>query len=232
MLYNTKKSIKIAEIIFDIVYISVVLFLAIFILSKTDSFGTPYWMFGLITLILIIGDCFHLIPRIIMMWYENAKLKIALGMGKMITSVTMTLFYFGLWCIGILTFKLNTTIWTVLTLVVFIFAFVRILLCLLPQNKWVTDEASTNWILLRNAPFIIVGIIVTIQYAICGIAENASVIANQGPAFLWIVIVVSFVFYIPVLFLAKKHPKIGMLMIPKSCAYVVMIIMGLSFPCS
>ena len=33
--------------------------------------------------------------------------------------------------------------------------------------------------------------------------------------------------YLPVTLLSKKMPKIGMLMIPKTCAYVWMIVMGL-----
>ena len=40
-------------------------------------------------------------------------------------------------------------------------------------------------------------------------------------------IVVSFGCYLPVTLLSKKMPKIGMLMIPKTCAYIWMIVMGL-----
>ena len=52
---------------------------------------------------------------------------------------------------------------------------------------------------------------------------------TDGPGLLWIEILMSFMFYIPVVFLAKKHPKIGMLMLPKSCAYVISVLMGSSF---
>ena len=45
-------------------------------------------------------------------------------------------------------------------------------------------------------------------------------------SYLWIAIGVSFLCYIPVVLFAQKHPKVGMLMLPKSCAYVAIIIMG------
>lgn len=38
---------------------------------------------------------------------------------------------------------------------------------------------------------------------------------------------ISFGCYLPVTFLSKKHPKVGLLMIPKTRAYIWMIVMGL-----
>ncbi len=40
--------------------------------------------------------------------------------------------------------------------------------------------------------------------------------------------ILSFLFYFPVTLLAKKHPKVGMLMIPKTLAYIGMISLGLA----
>lgn len=40
-------------------------------------------------------------------------------------------------------------------------------------------------------------------------------------------IIISFGCYLPVTLFSKKMPKIGMLMIPKTCAYVWIIVMGL-----
>jgi len=39
-------------------------------------------------------------------------------------------------------------------------------------------------------------------------------------------IVLSFGFYIPVVLFADKIPMIGMLMIPKTCAYVWTVVIG------
>lgn len=43
---------------------------------------------------------------------------------------------------------------------------------------------------------------------------------------MWLSIVLSFGFYIPVVLWADSIPLIGMLMIPKTCAYVWAVLMG------
>jgi len=43
---------------------------------------------------------------------------------------------------------------------------------------------------------------------------------------MWMTIVLSFVFYIPVVLWADVVPTIGMLMIPKTCAYVWTVLIG------
>ena len=46
--------------------------------------------------------------------------------------------------------------------------------------------------------------------------------------FMWLAITLSFLFYIPVVLFAEMIPMIGMLMIPKTLAYVWIVVMGLS----
>ena len=43
---------------------------------------------------------------------------------------------------------------------------------------------------------------------------------------MWLTIVLSFAFYIPVVLFADTYPLIGMLMIPKTCAYVWTVLIG------
>ena len=43
---------------------------------------------------------------------------------------------------------------------------------------------------------------------------------------MWLTIVLSFGFYIPVILWANTVPMIGMLMIPKTCAYVWTVLIG------
>ena len=45
---------------------------------------------------------------------------------------------------------------------------------------------------------------------------------------MWLAIVLSFAFYIPVVLFAEMIPMIGMLMIPKTLAYVWIVVMGLN----
>ena len=44
--------------------------------------------------------------------------------------------------------------------------------------------------------------------------------------FMWLTIVLSFAFYIPVVLFADSIPLLGMLMIPKTCAYVWTVLIG------
>jgi hypothetical protein len=46
--------------------------------------------------------------------------------------------------------------------------------------------------------------------------------------FLWLAVLISFSFYIPVVLWADVNPLIGMLMLPKTCAYVWLMWMGFS----
>ena len=51
---------------------------------------------------------------------------------------------------------------------------------------------------------------------------------NNDKAFrwMWLTIVLSFGFYVPVVLWADVNPMIGMLMIPKTCAYVWTVLIG------
>ncbi|MEG0108801.1 MAG: hypothetical protein RR705_08120, partial [Lachnospiraceae bacterium] len=109
----------------------------------------------------------------------------------------------------------------ILTVVIWILAIMRITLCLLPQNKWTGRPPSYKWGIYRNIPFVIMGIMVLLFFAVCG--------GSQLPQlrFIWLAILLSFAFYIPVVLGANKNPKLGMLMLPKTLAYVWIICMGL-----
>jgi len=56
----------------------------------------------------------------------------------------------------------------------------------------------------------------------------SSAYQTNDRAFKWIgwSIVASFGFYTPVILLAPKYPLLGMLMIPKTCAYLVVAIIA------
>jgi len=224
MLYETKKTVKLAETIFDIAYLSIVSISACLLLTYTASVGSLQWKFGWLTLLLAVGDAFHLIPRIKAMW--NPKLTnhmTALGIGKMISSITMTLFYFGLWHIGTGFYgKYNQY----LNVVVVFLVVIRIIFCLLPKNNWISGERSSRWALWRNLPFFLLGVTVMTLFAV-GAAGNTT-----GFGLLWLVLLISFACYLPVVLYSNRYPKVGMLMIPKSCAYIAIVLMGFSLPCT
>ena len=98
---------------------------------------------------------------------------------------------------------------------------IRILLCLLPQNKWQERYPPVTWGILRNIPFFLQGALVAILYFL---SRNTS--SGLGP--MWLAIALSFLFYLPVVLWANKNPRIGMLMLPKTCAYLWMLVICLS----
>ena len=196
--------------------------------------------YGLIILIMLlgIGDAFHLIPRIIKnIKGDFKKSDFYLGLGNQISSITMTIFYIVLilllgvslkpiddlaiptsmidnikHCLS--AFFMTTTNPSLDFLIssIFYLGIIRIILCLLPQNNWYKKEGNFKWSVIRNIPFIIMGIIMTIY------------MIKYSYYYLGILILLSFLFYIPVALFAKKNPKLGMLMIPKTICYILMII--------
>jgi hypothetical protein len=166
------------------------------------------------------GDAFHLVPRMYALLTDGIANHVsALGFGKMVTSITMTVFYvllFQVWKI-----RYSQTPRSGLTVIVYILAVTRIVLCLLPQNEWLSNDAPFIWGIYRNIPFVILGIIVIVAFF-----RNTR--QNSDPAFrfMWLAITLSFAFYIPVVLWADTIPIIGMLMIPKTCAYVWIVLMG------
>ena len=79
------------ETIFDIAYLIFAAVSGILLLRKAAGRKHVY-IFGIMTLILGLGDSFHLVPRVLNYWFEG-DYTAALGIGKLVTSVTMTAFY-------------------------------------------------------------------------------------------------------------------------------------------
>lgn len=43
---------------------------------------------------------------------------------------------------------------------------------------------------------------------------------------MWLAILLSFLFYLPVVLWADAVPEVGMFMLPKTCMYIWMVVMG------
>ena len=150
----------------------------------------------------------------------NDKIKIMLGRGLQISSITMTAFYIILMYVWKLTFpELSAPV--AVEAMVWISALIRIIICILPQNNWCTEDGNMKLSVLRNAVFAVTGIGVIILYAMSG-NTNGYHLTRMVAA-----IIISFGCYIPVTLFSKTKPKVGLLMIPKTCAYMWIIAMGL-----
>ncbi len=208
----------IAETIFDILYLTGVITCGIIMFKKSKP-NSLVKKFGLMSIILGVGDSFHLVPRMYALWTDGLeKNAAALGIGKLITSITMTVFYLILYYIWRSRYKIQNQ--SNLTLTMWILTILRIVICLLPQNQWLNYNQPLLFGILRNIPFTIMGIIIIILFARESKKSNDKVFH-----FMALAIALSFGFYLPVV-LFSKIKIIGMLMIPKTLAYVWIVTMG------
>ena len=186
------------------------------------SQGNPLFiLYGILTLTLCGGDAFHLVPRILRaVRGSNDKIKRQLGIGLQVSSITMTVFYIILMYIWKLTFP-ELAVPGSIEAVVWISAIVRIVICLFPQNNWCSDEGNLKLSVIRNAVFAVTGIGIIILYAMSGNTYGYHMTRMVAA------IIISFGCYLPVTLFSKTKPKVGLLMIPKTCAYMWIIAMGL-----
>jgi hypothetical protein len=98
---------------------------------------------------------------------------------------------------------------------------VRFALMALPANNWNNVEPVQPWSTLRNLPLMLQGL--GAAYLILRDAGRA-----RDRTFQWIgaSILISYACYIPVIFFVQRVPTIGMLMIPKTVAYVVIAVVA------
>lgn len=209
----------IIETLFDVCYLVSVITIGIRMVKSSKN-NRQFKLFGWMAIVLGAGDSFHLIPRIIALCTTGLEnFTVALGLGKWITSVTMTLFYVLLYYVWRERYEIKGQ--KNLTIAVYLFAAIRIALCMMPQNNWLSADAPLSWGIYRNIPFAVIGLITIVLF-------YTSAKQNNDTAFkwMWMTIVLSFGFYIPVVLWADAIPMIGMLMIPKTCAYVWTVVIG------
>ncbi len=210
---------KIAETMFDAVYLISVITIGILMIrgSKGDR---QFRLFGWMAVVLGAGDSFHLVPRALALCTTGLEnYTFSLGVGKWITSVTMTIFYVLLYYVWRQRYKISGR--GGVTAAVYGLAGVRIALCMMPQNRWFSVEAPLSWGIYRNIPFALLGLVVLVLFY-----RSAREQGDTAFRWMWLTIVLSFGFYIPVVLWADTLPLIGMLMIPKTCAYVWAILIG------
>lgn len=202
---------KYGESAFDIFYLLFAVVIGVSILHKQkDRTGI---LMGSAVLILGIGDAFHLIPRVVN-YFGSGDYTAWLGFGKLVTSVTMTVFYLLMYRIWIRVYKEKED--RKLSLTVYALTAIRVLLCLLPQNRWLENGGSVLWGVIRNIPFAALGGVIVYLYY-----RNREAITCFR--FVWLLVTLSFLFYMPVAVAASLVPMLGMLMLPKTVCYMLLI---------
>ena len=211
----------IVETLFDICYLVTVLTVGIRMIRGAKG-SRQFELFGWMAVVLGAGDSFHLVPRAIALCTTGLdSFAFQLGLGKWITSVTMTVFYVLLYYVWRERYEVKGQ--KSLTVAVYALSVARVILCMMPQNQWLTDRSPLIWGICRNIPFALLGVLVIVLFY-----RSAKEHEDRAFRWMWLTIVLSFGFYIPVVLWADAVPLIGMLMIPKTCAYVWTVLIGYS----
>ncbi len=209
----------IVETAFDAVYLITVITMGIYMIRKGKG-SSQYRLFGIMAVVLGAGDAFHLVPRAVALCTTGLDdFTVALGSGKFITSLTMTIFYVLLYYVWRIRYNIQGK--NGVTAAVYLLSACRIILCLFPQNKWLSMSAPLSWGIYRNIPFALLGLLIIVLFY-----KSAKEQKDMAFRYMWLTIVLSFGFYIPVVLWADTIPMIGMLMIPKTCAYVWTVWIG------
>lgn len=205
------------EPIFDVTYLCLVLALGIRLLPVPKKEAK---LFGIMSILLGLGDAFHLMPRIISHFSPDgfAAHYAALSWGKMITGITMTIFYVLYYSYyQAQSEDTNKTkqylIWGLAAL--------RMILIALPQNQWGTQNENYLFAIYRNIPFAIMGILL--------ILWSYQHRDKKGLRYMSLLILLSFAFYLPVVLWSDTYPIIGALMMPKTLAYLLIVIFGFRY---
>jgi hypothetical protein len=133
-------------------------------------------------------------------------------MGALATAVTVTIFY-----------MLMLVIWQRrygkaygwFGWLLFVAGIARLLIMLFPANEWNNTVPPQPWSLYRNLPLTIQGL--GVAYLIL---RDSRAAGDRPFTWMGIMILLSYAFYIPVILFVQQVSLIGMLMIPKTLAYV------------
>lgn len=203
---------KYGETLFDIFYLVLVIVIGVKILLRNKNKLSK--LMGCSVLILGCGDAFHLIPRILN-YFIDYDFNLYLGIGKLVTSITMTIFYILVYYIYLNNYKVKEDkriTYSILTLSV-----IRIILCLFPQNDWFTNDGLYSWGIIRNIPFALLGLIIILIYFK---KKNKDKIFKN----IWIYVLLSFIFYLIVVIGASYLSMLGTFMIPKTICYILIVL--------
>jgi len=212
------------EIAFNLVYLVVIWWLVIAMSRKLDQVAPAdqkvgrylIWAFGLLAL----GDTGHVGFRVL-----------AYAMGGLDSSLTLGSLNIGLVGLGALSTAITVTFFYVIMLFIWqerfdqplgwfgwlliASAVVRLAVMALPGNQWNSVVPPQPMSLVRNLFLTISGL--GVAYLILRDAARAG---DQAFTWIGVSILVSYAFYIPVILFVQTIPLVGMLMIPKTLAYI------------
>jgi hypothetical protein len=211
------------EVVFNITYLVVIWTLVVLMARRLPQVALANQKVAkrlmLAFALLALGDTGHVGFRVVAYALGGLEAHPGLvGLGALSTAYTVTLFYMLMVDIWRLRYNraLGLVGWSLLAA-----GGLRLVVMLFPQNQWGQIVAPYDWSLLRNSLLVVQGVGVMI------LILRDAIRAGDAP-FKWIgiMIALSYAFYVPVILWSSQAPMLGMLMIPKTCAYVAIAIIG------
>jgi hypothetical protein len=212
------------EVIFNLTYLIVVWGIVIAMYSRRDNVRPEdrrvaklvFWAF----ILLALGDTGHVGFRVVAYALGDLNATISLlgfdvglvGLGALATAITVTFFYLIMLKVWHERFKKPYGWFGYLLMVA---AFIRLILMIFPENQWNNLVPPQPWGVIRNFPLTLLGL--GLAYLIL---RDALEIKDCAFSWIGISILVSYAMYIPDILFVQQIPLIGMLMIPKTMAYV------------
>jgi hypothetical protein len=213
------------EIVFDLLYLITIWTLVVLMFHRRSNLLPADRKVGILFIwaffLLALGDTGHVGFRVVA--YALGGLEsnpLLVGAGALATATTVTFFYMLVAEIWRLRFaKPRGFIWWSLIAV----GVIRLAIMIPGANEWGSVDAPYNWSLARNIPLMIQGIGAALLLLIFGVQSK-----DKFPIKISAMIFVSYLCYIPVILFVQKVPIIGMLMIPKTIAYVAVALFAYS----
>lgn len=210
------------ESAFNVFYL-VTIYILIFLMIKAagnlskENKGIPRLLIAGFAL-LALGDTGHVGFRVAAYLLGGLEAHaVLLGIGSMATAVTVTglyLLFVEIW------YKTNNKARGGLYFILMLTGLIRIALIFFPQNQWESIVPPFDWSLYRNIPLMLLGAGAAWLFFRAG--EKKEYFRNMG-----ILVAASYAFYLPVILFVQQVPLLGMLMIPKTLAYLGMAIVSL-----
>ncbi|WP_027308455.1 hypothetical protein [Caloramator sp. ALD01] len=206
------------EIVFNITYLFLIWLMVIKMkLNKVKLQDKQQKVGGYLLLaffLLALGDTGHVGFRAYAYMLGGIeKYSVLVGYGALATAITVTLFYIVFLYVWRYRFNKEFGIFHYFLIAL---GLLRIFILFLPQNNWSSLNQPYIWSLIRNIPLTIQGLSVAFLMYID--AQK-----TKDITFRWIsiMIFVSYICYIPVILFNNINPMIGLLMIPKTIAYLL-----------
>lgn len=220
------------EIIFDIGYLITIWWMVVIMGRRRGSVSgdrlreADLFRWGFI--LLALGDTGHVGFRVMAYALGGLDTTFTLfglrcspvGLGSLATAVTVTLLYVAMaeaWRVR------TRTIRRTVPLIAVALTVIRFVIMAPAANGWGDPVTPYGWSLARNAPLVLLGLLLMFVCFKSGHGQKGDTFLRN----LAIWMTISYLCYAPVILLYHRFPLLGMLMMPKTLAYLAMAVLVL-----